>query len=143
MTGDKSFHDYVVHDLLGNISGIASRAMFGGWGIYKSKLIFGIIAGGELYFKVGIENRSEFERMGSHPFVYTGHKKPVTMSYWLVPEDVLEDRERLRDLMEKSVSITRKNSVTRPARRGGAAKPASPAGRRAGRRKGRARASPT
>ena len=130
MKKDQSFHDYVVDDLLGDVPGIASRAMFGGWGIYKSGSIFGIIAGGELYFKVGIENRPEFERMGSHPFVYTGHKKPVTMSYWLVPEDVLEDWEKLRDLMEKSVSITRKNSAGRPARRGGAAKPASRAKRR-------------
>ena len=130
MTSDKSFHDYVVYDLLGNIPGVASRAMFGGWAIYKNGLIFGIIAGGELYFKVDAGNRPEFERMGSHPFVYTGHKKPVTMSYWLVPEDVLEDRERLRDLMEKSVAITRKNPVKRTARRGGGARSASRAERR-------------
>lgn len=131
MTNDKSFHDYIVYDLLGNIPGIASRAMFGGWAIYKNGSIFGIIASGELYFKVDVENRLEFERMGSHPFVYAKHNgKPVTMSYWLVPEDVMEDREKLCDLMEKSVSISRKNSVKRTARYVGASRPASRAGRR-------------
>ena len=34
MPKDQSFHDYVVNDVLVGISGITSRAMFGGWGIY-------------------------------------------------------------------------------------------------------------
>ena len=108
MPKDTSFHDYVVFDLLADIQGITSRAMFGGWAIYENEAIFGIIVEGELYFKVDDNNRSEFERAGSHPFVYTKRDgKPITMSYWLVPEDITEDRERLRDLVERSVAISR------------------------------------
>ncbi len=121
MTNDKSFHDYVVHDLLGNVPGISSRAMFGGWAIYRNGSVFGIIADGELYFKVDGGNRAEFERMGSRPFVYTKGGKPVAMAYWLVPDDVMEDREKLRELMEKSVAASRKNSGKRSAKRGGGA----------------------
>lgn len=109
MTKDRSFHDYVVYDLLGDISGIASRAMFGGWAIYRDGFVFGLILSGELYFKVDDDNRSEYEQMGgSHPFVYAKKAgEPITMSYWLVPEEILEDKERLHRLIERSVGISR------------------------------------
>lgn len=109
MAKDKSFHDYIVYDLLGNIPGITSRAMFGGWAIYENGIIFAIIADGQLYFKVGDSNRKMFEQLESRPFVYLKNNgKPITMSYWLVPEEVMEDRERLYDLVDKSVAVSRK-----------------------------------
>ena len=105
---DQSFHDYIIHDLLGDVPDITSRAMFGGWAIYKYGIVFGIIADGELYFKVDTSNRSDFERLQSRPFVYekaTG--KQVTMSYWLVPEEILEHKQKLLSLMEKSIAVNR------------------------------------
>ncbi len=109
MKKDQSFHDYVVHDLLGKMPDITSRAMFGGWGIYKDGFIFAIIADGELYFKVGDNNRADFERAGSHPFVYTGgNHKPITMSYWLLPEEIMEDEEKLYEWALRSVEASEK-----------------------------------
>lgn len=109
---DKSFHDYIVYDLLRDVPNITSLAMFGGWAIYKNGIIFGIIANGELYFKVGEENRFEFEKMESHPFVYTkSDGKPVKMSYWLVPEEVMEDRERLYNLVDESIAVSYKKNL--------------------------------
>ena len=108
---ETTFHDYVVHDLLGEARGVTSRAMFGGWAVYRDGVIFGIIVDGELYFKVDDTNRAAFERLDSHPFVYA--KKdgtPVTMSYWLVPQDVMDDRERLHELMEQSLAASRNKS---------------------------------
>ncbi len=93
------FCDYVVSDLLGHIPGISARAMFGGYGLYQDGVIFGIIAGDELYFKVGESNKARYERMHSRPFVYTGHGKPMSMSYWLVNT---EDRELLREMVHES-----------------------------------------
>ncbi len=94
---------------MGGIPSITSRAMFGGWGLYNDGIIFGIIAEGELYFKVGDSNRTLFEKMNSHPFVNSkSGGKSVTMSYWLVPEEVMEDQERLVDLMKKSIGVAEK-----------------------------------
>ena len=39
----ESFHEYVIGDVLGHISGITSRKMFGGYGIYLDGVIFAII----------------------------------------------------------------------------------------------------
>ena len=104
MKKDISFHDHVVHDLLKHIPGITSRAMFGGWGIYKNGLIFAIIADGELYFKVNDINRGDFEKADSHPFTYSqGNHKPTTMSYWNLPEEVMENEEKLSKWVDRSI----------------------------------------
>lgn len=85
--------------------------MFGGWAVYKNGVIFAIIVDGELYGKVDDSNRAEFEEMESHPFAYMGgRKKPIAMSYWLIPDEIMEDRERFSDLIEKSVAVSRKKN---------------------------------
>lgn len=109
MKRDKSFHDYVVYDILGDEPAITSKAMFGGWGIYQNGVVFGIITGGQLYFKVDDGNRSEFEAIDSHPFVYAKKSgKSVALLYWLVPEEVMEDREKFHDLMRTSVAASKR-----------------------------------
>lgn len=100
------FHEFVVHDALVNIDGITSRAMFGGYGLYKDGIIFGIIVDDELYFKVDDTNRKEYESFGSSPFTYEGkNRKKITMSYWKIPEEIIEDRERVSALAIQSLCI--------------------------------------
>lgn len=106
MKNKNHYCDYIISDVLGEIPEITSRAMFGGYGIYKNGKIFAIIVDDELYFKVDDSNRTVFEIMGSHPFTY-GKKdgKTATMSYWLVPQEIIEDREHLYKLLEQSAAI--------------------------------------
>ena len=109
MARDTSFHDYVVHDVLGEVPGIMSRGMFGGWGIFKEGLMFGLITGGELYFKIDDENIGLFESMDSYPFRFLKKGgKEVTLSYWNVSESVMEDREELMRLLGSSVDVAKR-----------------------------------
>jgi len=106
----ESYKNYVVEDLLGHLEHVRARAMFGGYGLYLKGAFFAIIVDdGELRFKVNDTNRAQYEALGSGPFIYTGHKniKPVTMSYYLVPNEVLEDRERLTERAEQSAALYR------------------------------------
>ena len=96
-----------MQDLFGDFPDVTSRAMFSGWGIYKRGKIFAIIADGELYFKVGDSNRAEYEKLGSRPFVYENKGKKVTMSYWLLPEEIMEDRDELPEWVEKALATHR------------------------------------
>ena len=110
MKKDQSFHDYVVYDLLKIIPGVTSRAMFGGWGIYKNGVIFALIADGELYFKVDEKTKPDFEKSGSHPFVYSqGNHKSTTMSYWTLPEKVMEDETELENWVNGSVKASQRS----------------------------------
>ena len=111
-----SFVDYVVNDLLSGFRGVRSRAMFGGYGIYKDDTMFAIIVDDELYYKVGDSNRKDFEKLGSEPFTYTakGRKKPVTMSYWKLPAEVMDDLQVLEEWTDKAMQTAIKSSGRRP-----------------------------
>jgi DNA transformation protein len=101
------FLEYVLSEVLSNLNGISSRAMFGGYGIYKDGVIFAIIADEQLYFKVDESNRGDYEQYGSHPFVYSqGKHKSTTMSYWELPADIQEDKAEIANWVQKSYDVS-------------------------------------
>ena len=83
------FRDFVL-DQLARLPQLWSKAMFGGVGLYSGECFFGIVAADELFFKVDHTNRAAYEAAGSEPFRPVV-ARPVSMSYWRVPIDVLED----------------------------------------------------
>ena len=105
------FKDYIVEDVLGHIEGITAKRMFGGYSLYLDGKIFAMITSDtDLYFKVDDTNRSEYEARGSHPFVYSGWKdpkrKPITMPYWHISEEIMEDHEKIEELVRDSARIS-------------------------------------
>ena len=83
------FRDFVL-DQLSRLPQLRSKPMFGGVGLYSGEAFFGIIAADELFFKVDDSNRTAYETAGSEPFRPVLNR-PVSMSYWRVPIEVLED----------------------------------------------------
>ncbi len=105
---DDTFHEYVM-DVLSDIPGITSRAMFSGYGIYKDGIIFAIIADGALYFKADTETEADFKEYGSGPFTYPmKNGKTTTLSYWLLPEEIMENRELLPEWVERAVAASKR-----------------------------------
>lgn len=108
----KEFHDYVVFDAMEGIPGITSKRMFGGYGLYKDKKIFAIITSdSQLYFKIDEGLKVRFKEYGSEPFIYEGKNKPVEMPYWLLPEEVLENKELLEEWIGNSASVQKGKKV--------------------------------
>ena len=105
------FVDHVL-DMLVTLGSVRARAMFGGWGVYLDDVMFGLIAGDTLFFKVDNSNREEFEAAGSQPFVYTGKNRPITMSYYETPVDALDDREALQELARGAVAAALRARAT-------------------------------
>ena len=104
MNSNKSLHEYLISDVFAPIDGISSKTMFGGYGYYKHGKIFAIIADGKLYFKVHPGNKKDYEERDSKPFIYNSHKgKKVSMNYFELPEDIMEDKEILDAWIEKSI----------------------------------------
>lgn len=102
--GAGGFSDYVVGDLLAGVAGLSSRRMFGGVGLYRRGVFFGLVSDDRLFFKVGPETEGRYRRLGSRPFEYTRNKdKTVTLSYWEVPAEVQEDPKSLTDWVERAV----------------------------------------
>lgn len=105
--------EYVL-DLLSCHKGIAVRAMFSGHGVYKDGIIFAIIIESELYFKVGPSNINDYKQEDSCPFTYQGKDKMVSMSYWKVPEHIMEDQDMLDEWMQKSLKASIQSKKGQP-----------------------------
>jgi len=109
------FIEYILYDVLSDVQPITVRKMFGGGTLYLDGVIFGLVTSdAELYFKVDDTNRTLYEELDSHPFIYDGWKNKkrtaVTMPYWHIPAETLEDRERILNLLERSVAIGKRKT---------------------------------
>ena len=80
-------------ELFHDLGPVTVRKMFGGAGLYHEGTIFSLIAFEEIFLKASGDFAAELEAEGSSPFVYEGKGKPVTMSYWRLPESALDDPE--------------------------------------------------
>ncbi|TGK15555.1 TfoX family protein [Leptospira fluminis] len=98
-----SFLEYA-QDRLKVCGPVTYKNMFGGTAIYSGNRIFGMVINDLLYFKVGPGNQAEYEAAGMAPFSYEGKNgKKVSMSYWQVPEEVIEDDEDLRFWFQRAL----------------------------------------
>jgi DNA transformation protein len=103
-----AFVQYVAEDVLSELD-VKTKRMFGGHGFYHAGKMFGLEADGKIYFKVNEETRSDYENTESEPFKYSSKdRKAVTLSYWLVPEEVLEDREKAVAWAKKAIGVAEK-----------------------------------
>lgn len=101
---NKGFIEYI-KDLLEPFGPITTRAMFGGYGIYKAGVIVGIVAENELYLKADAKVAEYFKSLGSEPFTYMANGKRVAMSYWKVLPEIIDQEELLGDWVDRSYKV--------------------------------------
>ena len=91
--------EYAAHivDLLQFIGPVESKSMFGGFGMFLEGLMFGLVAGNELYLKVDIQNLQDYEDLGLQAFSFEKQGRQIKMSYYQAPEEAMEDAELLSD----------------------------------------------
>lgn len=125
MATSAAFREFVTEQLSG-VRDLVPRRMFGGVGYYSGETFFALIIRDTLYLKVGDANRAMFEAVGSEPFrPHPG--QPMTMRYWNVPLDVLEDAEELTRWAKAAIDMARAEVATEAAatRRSGTRKAAA------------------
>ena len=104
------FRDFVL-DQLARVPDLRARRMFGGIGLYSGARFFAIVAADELFFKVADANRAAYETAGSEPFrPLADASRPVSMSYWRVPVEVLEDPAELTEWARAAISVAGQNA---------------------------------
>ena len=102
--GFKSF----VLDELEELGDVTPRAMFGGVGLYRAGVFFGIMAADVLYLKVDEVNRPDYDRAGSKPFRPYAHRSG-TMQYWAVPLEILESAPALVAWAREAVNAAKRS----------------------------------
>jgi len=105
-------------DQLGAFGSVTARRMFGGAGLYREGLFFGLVADDTLYLKVDDTNRPDFEAAGMEPFRPLAEGKPYAMGFYEVPADVLEEPEELVRWAEKAYEVARRKRADEARRKG-------------------------
>lgn len=86
------FSDYML-ELLAGFGRVEARRMFGGAGLYRDGVMFGILDDDAAFFRVDDVLQAEMEAQGSVPWVYS--MKPDgsvrSMGYWRMPETAADD----------------------------------------------------
>lgn len=97
MATTPEYKEFIV-DLLTSHYPVMTRNMFGGVGIYCEDGMFGLITSDDVFhLKVDDENRVDYEAAGTTQF--------MTMPYFEVPADVLEDDDALGVWVQKSLAV--------------------------------------
>lgn len=86
------FVDHVL-EVLEPFGAIRARRMFGGYGIYRDDVIFGLIVGDVLYLKTDGESVALFQERGLGPFAYVKKGETTKTSYYTAPEEIFDDPE--------------------------------------------------
>jgi DNA transformation protein and related proteins len=94
-----SFKDFVL-DQLDGLHGVTCRSMFGGYGLYRGAVFFGIIHKSRLYFKTDEASRERYLSKGMKPF--RPNQKQTLKAYYEVPVEVMEDAGQLVAWAERS-----------------------------------------
>lgn len=118
----ESFRAFVL-DQLEELGDVMPKSMFGGVGLYRRGLFFGIIAGDIVYLKADDETRAAFEAAGARPFKPYPHRSG-TMQYYSVPIGVLESGAELTTWARQAVAAAgRAANNEKAAKRAKDAKP--------------------
>ena len=101
---DESFKEFVL-DQLSALPELRAKAMFGAHGLYQADRFFAILDEGRLYFKVNEQSRAAYVERGMKPFTYQMKGRVLTMSYYEVPPDVLEDAGKLVAWAQQAIQV--------------------------------------
>jgi DNA transformation protein len=105
-------------DLLEGFGPVSIRSMFGGAGVYADGVMFAILADDTLYLKADALFAAAVAAEGKRPFTYRRGERPaVAMSYWEVPERLLDDPEELVGWASCALALARREKVKSPPHR--------------------------
>jgi DNA transformation protein len=75
--------------------------MFSGAGVYRDGVFFALATSdGNIYLKCDAETEPRFRAAGANPFTYGRDTRKITMSYFSLPNEALDDPDALKEWAE-------------------------------------------
>ena len=102
---NESFKQFVL-DQLAAVPELRAKAMFGGHGLYQADRFFGILMDGQLYLKTDEQTRQAYLDRGMGPFIYEKARRTMTMNYFEVPPEVLENSPELAAWAHRAIQVS-------------------------------------
>jgi DNA transformation protein and related proteins len=118
-------------DLFAPFGKIAVRRMFGGEGLFRDGLMFGLVDDERIFLKTSEETRARFVEEGSGPFTYQMKKgEGILASYYELPDRLYDDPEELAEWARAAFAVARQSPTAKKKQRKSVAVKSAPKRRR-------------
>jgi DNA transformation protein len=111
-----------VEELFEPLGDTTIRRMFGGHGVFRDGLMFGILSDDTLYLRVDEITQSRFEAEHSEPFTYDAKGRPMKLPYWRVPDWLFDETDAFLEWAQQSFAAARRAKEAKAPKRTTAAK---------------------
>lgn len=121
MVASDSFAEFL-REQLAPLGRVTMRRMFGKTGVFCDGLMFGMVTGDTLYFRVDDHNRAAFkEALSFPPLNYEKKGRTIDLSFWRAPERLLDEPDELvrwaRTALAAARRVAAKEKPTAPRRK--------------------------
>ncbi len=113
MATDNSFIEHL-RELLHPVGGVTIKRMFGGYGLFRGGLMFGLVADDTLYFKADEQSKPAFMERDLGQFVYIKDGKLMPMSYYRAPEETLDNGDDMVEWAESAYQAALRAQKPKP-----------------------------
>ncbi len=97
----------LLKECLGPLGAVSVRRMFGGAMVYIDGVAVALLDGDAVYLKADDTTKAMYEAEGQGPFVYEGQTRPVTMSYWRIPERLYDEPDEMLEWARAALQVAR------------------------------------
>lgn len=101
------FLEYILYDIFGEGEPITARSMMGAHILYYEGKAFAIVENDELYFKGSKELAVWYLDHGSKQFTYSKEGKEAHLYYYLVPQEIYENKELRDEWLDVALSVAK------------------------------------
>lgn len=103
MALNEEFKNFVLDQLQG-IGEFETKRMFGGLALLHLGSAFAKIKNDKVWLKVDESNLEDFKKQGMKQYTY-GKDNSRKLNFYETPLEVIEDRDKLKDWVKKSVKV--------------------------------------
>jgi DNA transformation protein len=111
-----------IRELFSAFGPVSVRRMFGGAGLYAEDVMFALTLGGEIFLKADAETIPALQAEGSTPFVYQAKGRRVVISFWRLPDRLLDDPDDLAAFARAALKVAHRAAAKKSRARRKASK---------------------
>ena len=104
------FSDYVV-ELVSGLGRVQAKRMFGGAGLFRDGVMFGVLISDVVYFRVDEALKADLAAQGSEPWVYVRQGEAREMGYWRMPETAADDPDEAAAIARRAYAAAVKRKA--------------------------------
>lgn len=84
-----------LEDMFAPVGAVAVKRMFGGFGIFADGMMFALYGRSHIFLKADEETAQLFADEGCEEFLYSRGEKTMSLGYWSLPDQALDDADEL------------------------------------------------